>query len=957
MADTCELHLVRDWEAAWRTRICPWLSAPARLRRDYVIVPTRGQAHALKLRCVRENIPLLGVEFLTPGLARQKWHALAPAERPALGRDLLVLNLRSLVAERLAGLDPASPGWGVWKSLESDAERALDDFDELLRAGFGAADFELPALREACGELERRVAALGYEMAPRQQLELGLRSMPPDGIRLEGRVLVAGLAVEHWRDFFPLAGLVRRARELLVLVPEPEFQGRSTPDEGWVEVWSALLGVEARPAEPARELPGAAVAQLWSGGGGDGAGADVRVGRTRADEMELVTGEIARRLRHGATNIGVVFPRADAAHQRLGQLLAERRIPFNDLLPSAAPVGIDVRIQAAVLDFHRDGGRIESLLELWPLLRALSFTATTPARAREAAERAFEARQTHAVADLLGCLDALRRPEAAELARVARRLLPAWPAALPLAEALGRFESSCGALGLPLPENWRALRTYAERDARPHPRAAVVATLRAFLPAKVPAQGMAGRGQFAPVTLTTRRGAAGTVWSDLFLVESNAGAWPQRLEPTPWLTDEHRRKLNERGRFSVGLFTGEERAHFEKAGYAALARNTTGRIVFSACLVDGEEPEATLAPNAWLERVLLAQGGDDARRIDVRFARCAGAAPPRAGGAPAETSWLQVWTRRRDPARPFDEYFLGGDPAATRPARVSARLLERAVQDPAELWFHGVLGLRQVDWRPLVRARKRALGSLAHGLLAQALRGNPVEGDFVRRPPEEEARRRLAEAVAEWRRERPADRYWDSFAAELAETAAVLLRKTYAVGAGPFAAVEASLPPGTVVELGPAGPAVEIAGRVDLVWSDQPRWEGAQVDIIDFKTGADARLSAAAMARGVSLQLGVYLAAARVLGAAGGRVWLVKPDDAPSGVVGMAELPQALAALGQVGRHLATGVYGALTPDRTEFSRGLDWPLACTPVRQAVLARKFAVTFGGARPPEEEVPS
>ena len=83
MGDRCELHLFRDWDAAWRAQVRPWLEAPATLRRDHVLVPTRGQAHALKLRCVREGVPLLGVEFLTPGLARQKWRALVAPARPA----------------------------------------------------------------------------------------------------------------------------------------------------------------------------------------------------------------------------------------------------------------------------------------------------------------------------------------------------------------------------------------------------------------------------------------------------------------------------------------------------------------------------------------------------------------------------------------------------------------------------------------------------------------------------------------------------------------------------------------------------------------------------------------------------------------------------------------------------------------------------------------------------------
>jgi hypothetical protein len=159
-------------------------------------------------------------------------------------------------------------------------------------------------------------------------------------------------------------------------------------------------------------------------------------------------------------------------------------------------------------------------------------------------------------------------------------------------------------------------------------------------------------------------------------------------------------------------------------------------------------------------------------------------------------------------------------------------------------------------------------------------------------------------------------------------------------------AVEASLPAGTAIGLGAEGGSVGVTGRMDLALSDRPEWAGAQVDIVDFKTGADARLSARGMARGASLQLGIYLAAVATLGVKGAQVWMLKPDGSKPAGLGLTELDEALAGLARLGRHLATGRYGALTADRTDFSHGYEWPLACTPVRRAVLDRKFAATFG-----------
>ncbi|HWA25609.1 MAG TPA: PD-(D/E)XK nuclease family protein [Lacunisphaera sp.] len=952
MQPKCALFLAREWDAAWREIVRPWLASPVALRRDFVVVPTRGQAHALKLRCVREDLPLLGIEFLTPGLARQKWAALAPPARPALGRELLLLNLRALVDERLARLAPEVPAWGWWKSLQSDAEGALDAFDELLHAGLSSAEFALPALQEVFGELERRVAATGYDFAARQNIVAAARPAPAEA-RLGGRLLVYGFTAEHAREFFSLVALARRAADVTVVVPEPAFD-RKDHDERWVEAWEQMLGTEALPVESSGTAwPGTAVAQLWTTGGAAMVApvpATVLVGHTRADEMQLVAEEVARRLAAGAANIAVIFPCAGAAHLRLARLLAAQELPFNDLLETAGPVAVDLQLQHALLAFHERGARLEELLALWPLLHATGHTTLAPGAARDVCERVFDARQTHSLATVLPDLAARERPEWREVARVAGLLLPAWPERLTLKEALDRFAALGERLHLPGADGWQALAVYAEQDRRELPAKVVIAALASFLPEKSPAVGTPGRGLFAPVTLTTWRRASALAWSDVIFTESNAGVWPVRAEPGGWLTDEQREALNPRARPGTVLFTGDSRAWLEKQGVTAVAANTTGTVAFSAALFDEEEPELKLAPNAWLERILLA--GDDAplaeRGLEERFSDLARrVAPPATGADAATTAWFDIWRRRRDPAAAFDDYFLGGDPGVTRPTELSARLIERSVADPAELWFEGVLRLQRVPWSPLVRARNKSLGSLAHRVLAAALRGAPVEGIFKELPGEADARAALALELVRQRALWPRDRYWDSFHAELAEMTSGLLAQVYRLPAGEFVAVEARLPEGTSIPLG-GDERVGVIGRMDLVRIDRPQWGGAQVDVVDFKTGADAPMSARTMARGASLQLGVYLAAVETLGVAGGRVWMLKTDATKPACIGVSDLPEALAALAQLGRHFATGRYGALTVDRTDFSRGFAWPLACVPIRHAVLEKKFAATFGTA---------
>jgi hypothetical protein len=399
----------------------------------------------------------------------------------------------------------------------------------------------------------------------------------------------------------------------------------------------------------------------------------------------------------------------------------------------------------------------------------------------------------------------------------------------------------------------------------------------------------------------------------------------------------------------LGLPTSDDRAALERAGYAALARDTRAEMIFSAALFDEADPELKLAPNAWVERVMWARGeigeGGDLEEAFTGAARARPERPPTTDAAIA--TWHGIWAARRDPTRPFDEFFFAADPAQTRPDKLPARLIERGVQDPAELWFEAVLRTRRVCWDPFTRARRKALGQRAHELLATALQpaDETVRG-FGRKPARGEADARLTAALAALRSQWPADRYWDSFHAEVAQVCRALLENVYTLKTGAYVATEAWLPADAHLVVGPHR--VAIAGRLDLVLLDRPEWRGAIVDIVDFKTGGDVALSAERMGRsGASLQLGIYLAAAGSLGIADGHVWMIKPEPGAIASVSYAEMGTALGKLQWLEQALTRGVYGALTRDRSEYAPdGCAWPLASVPVPHAVLEAKFARTFG-----------
>lgn len=306
--------------------------------------------------------------------------------------------------------------------------------------------------------------------------------------------------------------------------------------------------------------------------------------------------------------------------------------------------------------------------------------------------------------------------------------------------------------------------------------------------------------------------------------------------------------------------------------------------------------------------------------------------------------WTAVWLRRRDPSQPFDEYFLGDPRSAHAQPRFTAKQIELGVTDPAVLWFDAVLRVRRVEWRGFTRARGKAAGDIIHRVLAASLKGTPVEGRFTEFPPLEAAEATLAAELRRLRSRWPADRYWDSFHLDVSRAALELLRGVYALPRSPFGAVEAKIPEEATIPVG-GGRRAKVSGRMDLVLSNRPSWAGASVEIVDFKTGGDSGVSVKKMASsGASLQLGVYLAAAASVGA-DGNVWMLKPDERPTRVA-TADLDAACAKLSIIGDHLETGLYGARTPDRTEYTHGFEWPLACASIPAAILDAKFAATFG-----------
>jgi hypothetical protein len=948
------LVLARDWAEAWREELAPWLRAARFPARSLVVVPTIGQATGLKTLCVRDGIGLVGVEFVTPARLRARWAAGWHSLPPAMGRELLRLGLRHVLSRRLEQLPAESAVWALLTSLSTDVDTALADFDELLAAGLGPEAFPATPVGEVFAELVRWVEERGAGLAPLQARAVAL-APPPLPLVAERAVFWAHDA-ECRAEWPALVALARRVGSVLAVLPEPEFRGRGL-DETWIDAWERLLGIPPEPLPGGAAGPSGATGDLWLDRHvprAEAIRAELHVAASPREEVAVVAEEVAHALAAGAESVAVVFPHAGCGEAELADQLAAAGVPCHHLLDTTGSRGAEVGLQHALLDFWARGARIEEFLELWTRLRALAQVPAPLGEMRSLAEWAFDRRPSRRLVDLVADFAEHTSPAARRAVELAGWLAP-WPETLTLGEALKRFAAAATPLGLPEPEGWKALTALAARDSTSYAAPSVLDTLRSFLPRSQAGLRPAEQARVR-VTLTTRRRAAGLPWSRVIFVRSNAGVWPRRRESSPWLPDAARRQLAATGApGSDGwLPTADEAAWLERCGYAQLARNAAEGIVFTAVAREAADSETPAGPNAWVERVLLAQAPPGDAPWNIESAWRAAWREPAADGSAAQlpeaaaeiARWAQVWARRQNPAEPFDEWFYCADPSLM-PRRLPARLIERAFADPVELWYEGVLGMRRAGWEPFLRARRKVIGLWVHRLLAQAFRGEATGDDLRPLPPQTEAADRLEAALVATRADCPAGADWDSLFLEIAAAARSLLAKVYALASGPWCATEWRLPVGTTLAAGEG--TIELAGRIDLLLLNQRDWAGARVVVVDFKTGQDTRLSVPRMARrGESLQLGLYLAAARALGAISGVVQMLKPaGDGVDSLLGMQELDLAVGPpLARLQKQLARGCIGQLTPDRTDYIQGCLLPLACVPPRHDVLAAKWIATFG-----------
>ena len=990
--------------ATWAGAAGPWLRAHGAnwRKRRAVLAPNAAWIAALKAGALSASLPILGVEWLTPGRFRaDALHALpGPARRVALREDLHLLL--ELAAARL-------PGNPLARAFGPDPAPFQELLDTLEGAGWDANVLPDPAARElaaAAAKLRAQAGWLTSAAADRILCDSAENKILP---ALGENLLAVGFGPGDWplRALLEAAAYAYRDAELVLDVLDYE----QTAAAAWVGAWEEKMGgpadwleaAEARApfaplaAEIVTPLRTRTVPQKFSVPR-DGAPILWLADNLQAEADLAVAQALAFLLETGEPNprIGLVVGSVSSPLAReVAARLAALGLPHHD-----APGHLPGRANAQALfeawiDWQEDG-RLAGWVA-W--VRAAARGGLLGEKIATLMERNLRDAAGATLADDPAVLDAWLGGAGNE-AREERKFFAEWPR-LPESASWDDFLKTILAVAHKLrwPQEAELLDERAKilREARVAavPGMAVLRWVRAVTRVPGRTRDTLGREPWARLQIVDAASAAAQEWSHLVLGGLQHGEWPDAGRDSPLLDEAQARELNRQvlrqgpqgeGHWTAApgralLFSQADRRRLDRATFARLVALPARGLALTARLAEPADGRpARLSEYFWtVAKAVIgrlpsksdwdALAAASRSRREVFLKILSKNSSKASGGdlenisAPDPDATAQAYQARRDPLKPFDEFSFCLSSPPAEPLRLSCKKWQEAVTRPGAAWFKHVLRV-EPRWNPSEEDLARvSLGSWAHELVRfgpavstkeDAVQSLPLPNlatwQKIAAGRAEELRADAARAFTAAQRALP-EAWLDTWAAAARE-AEQWIAALAGDSAWPQALAEINLPPGLRVALPGTNAEFFLSGKMDLVLFPRAiafasgKMNGADAWLLDFKTGGDQPLSLKRLARGEGLQLALYALALRALGAGAVSLTLLNSETAAAPQLQAAELgDEQLAGLWQLlAAFAAQGRWGEIHDLDDEHDRAGDYPAATLPVPAQILRQKWAVT-------------
>lgn len=978
------LRSYQSLEDAWADGVSDWCEAATAAAfegtKAWMIPASDGQAHWIKRRLLSQGVSLFGIQFLDPRALRRELSLRFGRSAPVLGEETLELLLR-LHLERQQ--DPALLARRPLACLRALSDLAAAGWLNLLDP---PADLLPQPLLDWLPE-----ARASDLWTPHLDRDL-LRAAKADDAPAPLMVCALGWDASRWSTRDLLFAALHSADSGAAFMPLPR-EPAAALQRAWLAETEEEFGTEFRvcPAVGFRSAQASLASHL------EGTDLDLEpapapeliVGSDWADTLALTRDFVSRWLADAEhrkspggepVRLAILSPRRTASGVAIVRALAQAGIEAEDGLGELTEPAPERQIQRALLAFHQDNARVDSLLTLVEHLNAhvpaeglvapvwQTFFPLDPVETRRALQAAFGDCQHDSVRALAEIESFVRAPVAEALRALLAHLAP-WPEKIAFAHARERWTNELAGLGLTLETlepHWSEELPAIDGAL---PSTAFFAWLGALLDRPAARRAPEGTNRFARVSVTTLQNAAGQIWGGAVFLDSHEGAWPLYPGENPFLDDQSRRRLNDRrDQPECGhLLTSADSAQLEQTQLCELLENCDGPLAFAGPAHDAAEPNKELYPNEWALRCMVesARGTPQGGQLLNRWRQAVRAVAPQPVALPArEAAGLrEVHARRRDPHTPFDGHgfnYQDLQMADELPldAPWSARDLDDLAEGPATFALAHLFGAE--PWRHAARhlARKEdwAVGRLVHRWVKAALGTSREPRRFLAADWERARGKNLETAIARSRasllgrlRRDTLPLWWEGVLrkAEWAAQRCVDSLAEAAAARGPgeqWIIVDKHFS----ARLPTPGGTLRLQALCDVTMLDRRGFAAAVCHVLDLRAGAQAparAISDAQVEGGVGLGLAALVMLAREEGAAEEtlKVGVIHPEAANLSMLGAGAIKAFSVQLALVAARQRSLVFGQAMGGR-DFERGEDLPMATTPIDGAILKAKTAHT-------------
>lgn len=948
-------------DEVWPTHLMPWIrraGAVAWKSRLPTVVVTPTRAHAVQLlrRLSAEAVALFNVRFWSVSELAQYL-----ATRWNVGELLNDADLRMLArcaAERAALVSPDDVSI---RTLTLAPEPLLEIVRILEAGGWGASEIEGSSFRRVAEGLSALLATSSLRTAGQRMFEIE-RAAGADCV-IES-LAVVGFDAAHFA-FLPLVkASIRSARSALAVIPEIGERAESH-DMAWAGTLEALGG-EMLPFGDSTCLPLHSLAASFDqrdAAAGFASSLPVDFFSTRDDgsQAHAIARHAAALAEKSEGVVAVVAPQNGPLAREVSLVLAAAQIPHYCSL-SPVSTAAEGRAWTALLDLLREP-KVERMV-VFAALHALPSTACACGQ-----DELVDALRRAADILLLSKLSAVGHMLAGEegaTSKAVGRFLLQWPQ-IPERATLEVFTAQVvnvsdniglGNLGRRME---RALASLAELATTEVSREVFCDWARASVMDPCHAPPADSAHPAARIHVLRLHEAVGTAWAHVIFAGQNEGVFPSPVRHGLF-SEEVLAQLNQQVHVLNESATAEgyagegqlvvrdgkslclgplSRRAIEVRDFLRVLSAARGAS-FYVSLRDPVRPGALLQPGSFVSRIhFLVRGVPLSVESAARLRHGATLTLPVETDCEADHA-REAFVARRDTASPSGPYDFCLDRPAGFPVRIGASEWSRALSTPALQWMKSYIGV-SASRRRTEMPWTLALGVWVHDWLKPHGRN----GVFVPNPGKgwtamaEEAagafRTRATVAVGGSTAALPL--WWISLWGQALDKTRLLADSLSAVQ-HPYVAGELAVSHQRIAV--PGAPELPVGGRLDLVFSDRnlagsQDFGGANLLVVDHKTGADKPLSLARMSEGEGIQIGLY--GLRVLqgNAASAGLCILKPGEAVTAQVSAADAAKLETIWSTIAAMLSTGAFGQIEAVRNEHGAGAQFPLATLAVPAAVL--------------------